>query len=399
MLLSENWVKSNRTREVLSPLYWNIFLRTLGVAMVGLFTPLFIFKLGRDYLSIAEGLRWVALYLVFQRILMVLGGVGVAKVVERIGYGLCILIGNSLLVIYFLMPLLGLQNLSLVMAMAAVSAPALLFYWIPRLSILSNEGSEGKFGREVGIIQLLERGAGILAPFVGGVVVQTFGFDALFLLGGVIILASCVPLLFVRYRVVRDGVSWRGLWQWWIESRNLGLKMGHLGTAVDAVVTVHYWPIFIFLIFNNYERLGVMAAITAFISMIVAFLVGRAFDKGRSRENRIDKKIFYSGGIGLGVVYVLRMFVSSFLGVWAVDLISKLISPLYLVPFDGYLYSAGKKRPVVEFYVYREITYSLMIVLVGLLVFFSAGMSAQWGVMFSFSALGIFISMAIARSR
>jgi MFS family permease len=385
-----------REAEPLTALYWNIFLRGMGMSMLGLFTPIFIFLIGQKTGGLVQGLRLVVVYLVIQRLLLALVTVPVAKLVNRLGFRLSVLLGSSLTIFYYLLPTVFDESVWLVIAMALVTVLSIPFYWLSRHSMLALDGTKGEWGKEMGAVQLLERGGAILAPLVGGVIAQIFGFKVLFGVGAVIIFLSSVPLFFMKHHQ-RDGdITIKGVFEWFTRDKR-HLFLTTVGEGLDGFVMGFFWPVFVFTAVSSFEVLGGLTSAALLLSLLATFFASKVFDKKRALGGSEDEKVYWTASWLLVLSRLARAVFGSLLGLFGVDLVGKLVSPYYWVPFGGYLYSAGKKDGGLRFYVAREIFYSLAIVLGSVLVWFLAPFAWRWWGIFGLSAMGVLLTMGLAK--
>lgn len=294
--------------DSLSSMYWNVFLRGIGTSLMSLFVPVYIFLIGKDLGGIVMGLQLIALYLIVQRSLLFLVTVPMAKVIERLGFRLSVLLGSSFLVVYYLVPILGGKTVGTVIVMALITVVSIPLYWLSRHSMLSVDGVKDKFGKEVSMVTLLERGAGVLAPIVGGVVVTLFGFNVLFALGAVIVMLSCVPLFYMKHHVKDGQISWSSFLEWVGNKKKKHLWKAFAGEGVDAVVGAFFWPVYVYVLVGSLEVLGGLTSVSMLAAMVTTYLAGRLFDRARARGGLEDERIYWWSG---GVLSVLRVLTAS----------------------------------------------------------------------------------------
>ena len=383
--------------DSLVSMYWNIFLRGMGTAMMGLFVPIYIFIIGKDQGGLVSGLRLLVVYLVVQRLFLFLATIPMARVVEKLGFRLSVLLGNFLLVFYYLMPILGGEKIWVVITMALISVASIPLYWLSRYSVLAVDGKQEKFGKEVGMVTLLDRGAGVLAPVVGGVVATVFGFHALFALGAIVVMVSCVPLFYMKHHEKDGEISFSSFGKWLKDKNKRHLLKGFMGEGIDGMVSGFYWPVYVFVMIGSLEVLGGMTSASYLAAMVTTYLAGRLFDKKRALGGLEDEKVYWLAGSWFSVLRVLRAGFSSLLGLFGVDMVSRILSGYYWVPYGGYMYSAGKKDGGLKLYAYREMVYSLAIVVFGVLVWVISAYWWRWWGIFGVSAVGILFTLGMAK--
>lgn len=383
--------------EPLTPMYWNVFLRGLGVSMMGLFTPIFIFLIGQAEGGLIDGLRLVLIYLFLQRLGISILALGVTKVVAKLGFRISLLLGSVLLVFYYLIPGVWGEQVWVVYLMASISAVAIPFYWLSRHSILSMDGQKGKRGTEVGLVTLLTRGSAMLSPVVGGVILGLFGFKVLFIVGAVIVVFSSVPPFFMDHHVKDGSVSVKGFLGWAKDKKNLHRLSGFVGEGWEGVVSAFFWPVYIFLIVGSFEVLGGMISAVLLLSSLMVFLAGRVFDRDRAKGGMEDEKKYWFAGSVLVVLRVLRAFFGTLWGLFGLDLVTKLISPYYWVPFSSYIYSMGQKGKTLSVYAYRSVIYSLGVVVLTGILWWVMGQPWRWWGVFGINAVGVLMTFPLAK--
>jgi len=383
--------------EPLTPMYWNVFLRGLGVSMMGLFTPIFIFLIGKGHGGMVEGLRLVLIYLFLQRLGTSILVLGVTKVVAKLGFRISLLLGSVLLVFYYLIPGVWGEQVWVVYLMASISAVAIPFYWLSRYSILSMDGKKGKRGSEVGLITLLTRGSAMLSPVVGGVILGLFGFKVLFIVGTIIVVFSSVPPFFMDHHVKDGDVSFRDLCNWVKDKRNRHRVLGSIGEGWEGVVSSFLWPIYIYLIVRSFEVLGGMMSAVLLFSSLMVFLAGRMFDRERAKGGMEDEKRYWLAGGVLMFLRVLRAAFGTLWGLFGLDLVTKLMSPYYWVPFSSYVYSMGGEGKTLTTYAYRSMIYSLGVVILTGCLWWVVGQPWRWWGIFGINAIGVLLTFPMAR--
>ncbi len=383
--------------DSLVSMYWNIFLRCMGTAMLGLFVPIYIYLIGKEQWGIVGGLRLMVAYVIVQRLLLFLLTIPMANVVGKLGFRLSVLLGSLLLVFYYLIPILGGEEVWVVMGMAAVASMSIPLYWLSRHSILSVDGKHGKFGEEVSIVTLLERGAWILAPVVGGFVATVFGFKVLFALGAVIVMFSCVPLFYMKHHEKDGKISWRSFGRWLGDRDKKHLWKAFAGEGADGLVTGFYWPVYVFVMVGSMEILGGLTSASMLLAMVTTYLAGKLFDKRRAMGGLEDERVYWWAGGIFSVLRLLRASFTSIFGLFGIDIVSRAMSGYYWVPYGGYMYSAGKNSEGLRFYAYREMVYSLAIIVMGMLIWIISMYSWRWWGIFGISAVGILMTMGLAK--
>jgi len=383
--------------DSLGSMYWNVFLRGMGTAMMGLFVPVYIYLIGREHWGLVGGLRLVAIYLIVQRFLLFMVTIPIARLVGKLGFRLSVLLGNFLLVLYYMMPSLVGEKVWVVVVMALLTVVSIPLYWLSRHSVLAVDGKHERRGKEVGMITLLDRGAGVLAPVVGGVVAAVFGFRVLFALGAAVVMISCVPLFYMKHHDKDGKISWSSFGQWLRDKDKRHLWRGFVGEGMDGLVTGFYWPVYVFVMIGSLEALGGLTSASMLLAMVTTYLAGKMFDRKRALGGDEDENMYRGAELVFSFLRLARAGFTGLLGLFGIDVLSKIVSAYYWVPYGAYMYSAGKKDGGLKFYAYREMVYSLAIAVFALVLLWISLFWWRWWGIFGISALGILLTWGMAK--
>ena len=382
----------------LQAFYWNILFRSLAMGLIGVFAPVFVFltmkEVGGGWIA---GVRWVMIFVLMQRVVVWFGAIRAGQIVEKIGYRWGILWGVVFQILMLLFLLVSEGDYRWLVAAAVAAGLVILFYWISRLSLFSDDGIDKEFGQEMGVVTLLERGSSILAPFLGGVIIAGFGFQVLFAVGVVLLLASIVPLFFMPYHEHKDGISWKNFAKFLKKKSNRKLALGFFGRGMEDLVTIWIWPLFAFIIVGTFEGLGAVTSIVMVVSVLTAFLVGKLFDKNRAKGGLEDEKIYWIGSVVTAVTRFTRSFASSMWGIVGWDSVTKIAAPFYWIPFGSYRAVAARKVSVVEFFSYRAMIYSLGGMIMALLSMIMISWPMGWSWIFGVGALGVLLGLGMSQ--
>ncbi|OGD70771.1 hypothetical protein A3A84_03415 [Candidatus Collierbacteria bacterium RIFCSPLOWO2_01_FULL_50_23] len=404
MKLVAYWEKSYRHKEGLNgvrAIYINNLMRTLAFSLGGLFSPLYIFLLGYEGHGLVAGLKVVILSIVIERAMVTLLALPVGKLVFRLGFKWSILLGSILLSIYFLLPAVFPRSLTLIVIMSLIASVQILVYWLARLSLMSLDGQRSHYGHDVSFMAITDRLVSILGPFVGGYLITRGGFSSMFAVVTGVSVISALPMFFIADHKITDGISLKGLLEFVKNKKNFHLNLAFLGQGVNNSIDGFFWVIYFYLVVKSFELLGGVTSINMALTILIVYLAGRMFDRQRASGRHDDKKTFTIATAWIALLTFIRPLFTTFLGFVGYDLVTSLSGPFWFIPYDSYLYSAGKRfESPLAFFTYREVVYSIGRFGVVLLLFFvleliPAGL--LWWVIFSLSALGILMANRMKR--
>jgi len=170
-------------------------------------------------------------------------------------------------------------------------------------SRVSDKGHEGE---EIGIKQAIVAIICFITPFIGGVLIINFGFQITFLVAGIILLISIIPLFFFpTRRKLTSPLTAKLLFNTVKDRPMKGFHVGTFGYATESMISSIIWPIFLFLILGNIEKLGGIISLGSLLSAGAVFFAGRLSDKGKRNT------IFSWTGAGNSIIWFVRTVVQT----------------------------------------------------------------------------------------
>lgn len=257
------------TRSV-KELFASVGILGFAVAAATIFEPIYLYALG---FSIPRILLY---YIIIYGLYLFLIPLG-AKFALRFGVSRSILVGSSMLVLYFL-ALFGMSSNPILFYVAAVLyALEKMFYWIGYHADFAQFSTDEEVGREIGGMSLVVSITAIFGPVAGGAVASLFGFPVLFVIVAALILLSNIPLFASPSVPARVGFSYIGAFRRLFQKRSLRRVVTSLGFGEDFFVLT-LWPIFVYLIVKGAVAVGLLATFTALCTSAILLYVGRLSD-------------------------------------------------------------------------------------------------------------------------
>ena len=172
-----------------------------------------------------------------------------------------------------------------------------IFYWLPYHSYYAAAGDEQDRGKQLsirlGLVNILK----IVAPLLGGLLVNQLGFWALYVSATMVMLISAIPLFFARDASPGQTINWK-------EALSLIDKRGFVMKIGEGIVYMHsfVWTIVLFYLLDDYVAFGGLITLELLITTILFGILGSFVDKGGGR------KIMLAGIIIVAAVIVMRSF-------------------------------------------------------------------------------------------
>lgn len=357
-------------------LYLNSAILDLAVAMVLFFEPIYLYGLGISLRGII--LFYLGIYLLYF-FLLPLGG----KFVKRSGVVASIFLGSPFLILYYLF--LALSAHSLYFLIPAIFSFALqkTFYWPGYHTDFAQYGKEMEQGREVSNSTSILLLVYIFGPLLGGVIMHFFNFTVLFTVVSLLIILSNFPLLLVIPRSKREFFSYRACYRRLVERKNIRRLIAYIGFGEELIVLV-LWPIFVFIVVRDTLKVGLLVAFSTLLTALVVLYVGKLTDYKRK-----DSVLRFITSMYV-ISWVIRIFVKTQLGVFAVDTFSRIGKSSLSIPLTAITYQYARKRDVVEQVIFFEMSLIVgkILAMVGILVLLSLFSGEYlWGSFFILAAV------------
>ena len=342
----------------LSEVYFSVSLRSLALSMIGVFVPLFfINELGYSlnqviYYYLAWALSFAVFSLVIIKFACKFGlkkSIFMSVPLDILTLGLFFTLESGH--VHYIIPALtlGLGN---------------SFYWNSYHLDLAKFSDKKKRGSEVGGLFSISLLFAVLGPFIGALILDQFGFNYLFFGVSALLLLSVVPLFFSKDVHEELEFKFKDLFQ----IGSLRNFMAFVGIGIRQTAFGVFWPIFIFLNLSAYLSLGLIFTGSGLLTAVFTFFIGKMSDKNDK------KKMLRIGAFIHSLTLFFRGFVTSFVGIFFVDVIGALSGMLGDVPTTALFYDNANKSNRPEYVIYRELGLSVGRIILLLFVLFTGSL-------------------------
>lgn len=333
-------------------------IRTFSESLVGLYIPIFIFlessgKFNFDDNFIVNGFITIFLFYAAKTLAsMILTQNLVNLIAGSLKFKGSILVGNILLGLGFLVVSMSQYDKLYLFISAIIFGAGSVLYWIPYHTyfIRSASSADGKYGKKIGLRQVLSRLASISGPFLGATIINFYGFNTLFLVAFSILLVSGLPLYLSDEEHEHGKHNAMTVFLKYINNRKYIYNTVAFGAmGIDGILFSILSPILVWQFTNSIALLGTITTISIGISSIIAIKVGKSVDKN-GPENL--QKI----GISINtLLYILRAFASVPIVVYIADLVDRVNNNFFTIPFISSMYTYAKRgNHETDFVIYRS---------------------------------------------
>ncbi len=340
----------------MTELYISTVFRGFAAGMLILFTPLYFLKLG---VSVQQILLFVALVYLFFFVSSFAGAFLTAKFGHERTMGLA----TPLLLAYFAAMYLLPELPSLFYLAALILGLHDGLYWVAYHSEFAHYGDRQEMGKEIGFLKVLLGFMGVIAPAIGGIFVEQWGFGWLFVMAAELMLASLIPMFRTKEPWQPAVVNPYRIAAMFFSKHYRMDVLANLATGEETISSV-VWPIFIFMIIPNYKDVGIITTLAIFLTFVVFLWLGRLTD--HRRKSLIIARI--SGLITFS--WLFRMFAFTPFNVLIADTIYKISAHSLSIPLTTLLYKRPRHDRIIEYTAFWMGSLSLGKLLAALLAWF-----------------------------
>jgi len=342
--------------------YWSVLLRGLSIGMVALFVPLYFLK------EIGLSLNTVLWFYIMLYVMFALFSPFTAKISSKIGSKHAILASVPIYLVYIAM-LYSIRdyNWSLVL-IAGMSAFANSLFWVAFNTDFASAGDDKHRGQQIGMRYFLTALFTLSGPFIGGIILVTLGFETLFVIVSVLMLASTLPLFMSKDIHMTTKFSIKDMF----DKKHFRDVISFVGMGMRDGAAGFIWPIFIFLIVGSYFTLGWLITLSGVIGAFYLLFMAKIADKYDKR------KLIKIGSLTHSVVWYLKPFVDSVAAVFGINLLSNFTFSTVDIPYNAISYNHAAKTNIPEYMVFREIGMATGKIVIFLIVILTGSMAASF---------------------
>lgn len=292
-------------KQSLLPLYLTEALRRLALSLLGLFSAIYIFKaLG--------SLKAVFLFFLLLYTAKMLTNFLVEEISLRLGLRSQIFIGQLILLAAICFFLLSQTSLFLLFWAGILWGTSASFYWFGRHGLMAKMAIEGQFGLALGRQEMINLGPLLTAPILGGLLINFWGYQALFVTALVAVFLSLLTLWPLPNKKTHYDTTPAEIFRLYKTHKRMFLA--YFGDEGSAVIYFIVFPLYLFLILQKELSLGGFFSLSLVVVAILNFLIGRAVDM-RGKKELIGAGTVLSFLIWLGRVVSRKVGLLFFLDV------------------------------------------------------------------------------------
>lgn len=322
----------------LNEMYFSMSLRTFAFSLIGIFIPIYFYKLG---FSIQQIFSFFILFFGVMAFCEIFSG----KLVSRYGAKHIMSLSFPLYIAYIFL-LLSLPQYHFLFYPASITvAIANSLFWISYHTDFSKAKHTDHIGKELSKIYIISALIGAMGPFVGGYIATFFGIQ--YVLGMIIIILflAILPLFKTQEITKIRPVTFKNF----NPKRILADLFSYGGFGIVDAAHGVIWPFFIFLLVAQYVHVGLIATAGLVTAVIVMFKIGRLIDHYR-------KHFLLKIGIFANFAsFILRTLAGNFLQSLVINILADTTFVISRTPFFACYYIHADEKPRIEYIIAMEI--------------------------------------------
>jgi len=379
-------------------LYLTNTIRVLAVSLVGIFLPIYIYNISKSYLFfnqdiVINGISWVIAYFLLRSIFTLVSLLFLGNLIfSKIHFQLSMIISFVFLVTEILLWYLSAGNLFLILIAGVLAGFKVTLYWVPyHIFFLRKSGRKIKsFGKNTSTRFFLTRIISSIGPAIGGLIIINFGFNVLFMTSILLLVVSALPIALVIHDWKhREHNMVKVIRKYVLNSKYKRIAISYIGEGVDSLIYVIFWPILLYLVINNFAKIGFINSLSFLLSSIAILQIGRLIDKHGAY------KIHGIGVIINSLLYIPRMFFRVPALFYSLDVADKFVTGMYSLPIMSTTYEKARKLGGSDYILFREVCIHVGAIAALALILVVIQLTSTWVWVFGLAMIGSIMTFFI----
>lgn len=330
---------------------WHLHRAISGFAqnLISVFIPIYLLNLG---FSLSSVLAYYFIYAIFYALLSPLN-----YFIKKIGFKAIIIIRPFFEIIHYLWIYLinyAPQTLYFLSAFNALAT----FYWASYDYLFSINSGKKNIAAAVGNMAVIPRIVNLFTPILGAIIITYFSFDILFLLVGILFIASIFPLLNIKEILIKPKANIKNFF-----NRDfLKFIPGFLSEGIYNSIVHVLMPLQIYLLFVTPLDLGIFSSIIMLSGIIVPLAIAYFC-------NKKFKKFIKVGAALQIILFLFAFFLKTQMHYMVFGFFSGIIFVIWHLPFHSQVYAYACKNKSFEFVIFKGIIINLSFALPFILMF------------------------------
>jgi len=329
-------------------------LQGAAAAITNVFVPIFL------YTTFNSSFYVVAVYYIAISLGYTLLLAPAMQVVNRIGFQRALVVSGAFSVLsYTMLYYLASGSVGWLLGCLLVSnIMYFVFHWVPMHVDITEFTSERSRGWSISLTLAAASLFGVVGPILSGFVITHAGYQTLFVVALLLLIASTVGYAFIPK--VQEHFDWSGkeTWAHFCSPNIRHFVLAEFANGAEMVVNIVIWPIFLYEILRgDVLEIGAVSTIIVAATVIIQLLLGKYLDQSGGAKGRTLK----AGSVLHAIGWILKIFVLSATHVFFVGLYHNVVRIFTTTSYKTILYdlTADQGHYVDEFSALREIAQHL----------------------------------------
>ena len=334
-----------RVKSELQEIYLNQIIQTFAISLIGIFIPIYLLQLGYT-------LNNVLFYVLLARAMLGILSPLSASFAARVGLKHTILFRLPIsIVFYFLLILLGFNvTIPNLIFIAIIGGLSDCLYWISLNAEFVKNTHKIHGGEEASHLIAFPKLAAIFAPIIGAFILDTLGFDPLFMLVIALLIVSVMPLFATGESRRHFKFKFRDHFSLLL-SKKFSIRFFFKGGPILAEHII--WPIYIFMTLHDVLPVGIAAALSGVGISFFTLIVGKLSDK----FDRI--KMLKAGALAYAFVWFARIYATSMLEIFLLSFLGGIFMTVIIVNLFASFTNFARNKNILSAVTFREIWLTL----------------------------------------
>lgn len=358
-------------------IYLNTAFRDLGLKMIGVFLPIYVFQ-------ITENLFITFLFFSLINFICVFSTWFAVELIPKIGIdmvGFLSTVMRSMMLVFLILAKSNPNFLWLVVIFCGLVVPLCR---LPYHFTIVSRGDTDHFGITVSKIEIISKIMYGLGPFLGGLIIANYSFEALYIVTIVIFLLSGTVIFLDDFNRRENKPNLKRMLENFTDPSLKKFWIGTIGEGFEQQICAIVWPLYIFITVSSYVILGGIQSVSILISILLIWLVGNWIDKKGVR-------IMNYGIAGNIFNWVIRSLLVSGTFIFLSDLIYRFFTILIWTPYMAVFYKKSSLKNSLEFIVQRSIVHYFSCSVVMFIAAIMSLLGLSWFAYFSLAIIGLIL--------
>lgn len=307
-------------------------------SLVGIFVPIFL-------LSAGHSLRNVFAYFLLHYLAVFVFFIIGAMIASRWSLRSLLFVRYVFWFVYvgllFYLP----QIPNLIYPLAIASAISSAFFFFPFHIIFGQSVANQKMGGQWGKMMLISEIVGFFAPLLAAGLIKAWGYQSLFVVALVLMLASLYYLRNLPKIKTKINFTWSA-WRSFAENNKSYFCLELVENVIEEIEGI-IWPIVVYLTVKSVWSVGWVAVLASIGSIIFTWLVSKRIDKWQKSKTLMLSSILMAG------IWLSRYWLE---GSWIYvsSVLMGLLATVFSISFNTLIYVRAKQSNYDEFIIFRE---------------------------------------------